>query len=373
MNQGGALTGSLKLRELADKHYAALVDELTAHLDSELKAARDKAADEVSAAVAEVSAKERLQAASQVEAARAEGTLQAKEASRHAGLEARVSLSESLNQIVRRIRQTSDGFDVLDILLDSAATFARQAVVLGVENNQVQSMASIGLKDREFAFPLASAAAVSDVCQSRDPLVAVVSEQELSSELAEALADPADPQRKAYLFPIVARQEVIAVLIVCGEDTVPAAIELLSEAAGMKIEALEPPPTPELKPLPPSPGLVQIAQPAGAPAEAQPVAALAWTDLSPDDQKLHLQAQRVARVKVAEMRLYQADTLRKGVFEANIYGRLGNEIDRARAEFLQSFLSKLQTMVDYLHLEILRSLAHDDNKLLGPDYPGPMV
>ena len=108
MNQGGVPTGTLNLRALTDKHYAALVDELNAHLDSELKAARDKAADEVSAAVAEVSAKERLQAASQVEAARAEGTLQAKEASRHAGLEARVSLSESLNQIVRRIRQTSD-------------------------------------------------------------------------------------------------------------------------------------------------------------------------------------------------------------------------------------------------------------------------
>jgi hypothetical protein len=30
-------------------------------------------------------------------------------------------------------------------------------------------------------------------------------------------------------------------------------------------------------------------------------------------------------------------------------------------------------MVDYLHLEILRSLAHDDDRLLGPEYPGPMV
>jgi hypothetical protein len=30
-------------------------------------------------------------------------------------------------------------------------------------------------------------------------------------------------------------------------------------------------------------------------------------------------------------------------------------------------------MVDYLHLEILRSLARDDDRLLGQSYPGPMV
>jgi hypothetical protein len=30
-------------------------------------------------------------------------------------------------------------------------------------------------------------------------------------------------------------------------------------------------------------------------------------------------------------------------------------------------------MVDYLHLELIRTLANDDAELLGKDYPGPMV
>jgi hypothetical protein len=30
-------------------------------------------------------------------------------------------------------------------------------------------------------------------------------------------------------------------------------------------------------------------------------------------------------------------------------------------------------MVDYLHLEMVRSLADDDAILLGPSYPGPLV
>ena len=52
---------------------------------------------------------------------------------------------------------------------------------------------------------------------------------------------------------------------------------------------------------------------------------------------------------------------------------LREQIDTARQQFQKSFLSKSPTMVDYLHLEILRSLAHDDDRLLGQNYPGPMV
>jgi hypothetical protein len=102
-------------------------------------------------------------------------------------------------------------------------------------------------------------------------------------------------------------------------------------------------------------------------------AARSWDDLTAEDQKLHLQAQRMARVRVAEMRLYHEDKLRRGVDACNIYGTLQEEIDPARDQFLQTFLSKSPTMVDYLHLEVLRSLAHGDDRLLGYGYPGPMV
>ena len=131
------------------------------------------------------------------------------------------------------------------------------------------------------------------------------------------------------------------------------------------------PQIPVLKALP-APGLIQIEAPA-IPATASVPEHRSWKDLSADDQKLHLQAQRVARVKVAEMRLYHAEQLRSGVASGNIYDALHTEIDNARTAFLQAFLSKSPTMVDYLHLELLRSLAHDDDRLLGENYPGPMV
>jgi hypothetical protein len=98
-----------------------------------------------------------------------------------------------------------------------------------------------------------------------------------------------------------------------------------------------------------------------------------WEDLSVEERKLHLQAQRTARVRVAEMRLYHENELRHGAAASDIYSALKTEIDAARDQFLQTYLAKSATMVDYLHLEILRSLAHDDDRLLGHNYPGPMV
>jgi len=356
MNPGG----SLKLRDVVDKHCAALLDDLTRQVDSELQATRAQVAAEVAEVAAEIAEQERLQAASEFELLREKSIR-----------ETRLSTAEALNQALRRIRQAATEADSLSILLEGSAPFARRAVVVRVENNQAELLTARGLETSELSFSVETAGAVASVCESRDPMVALASAAELSPELAAALATHEDPSPKAYLFPVVTRQNVVAILIACGEP-VPAAIELLSEAAGMKIDALEPDTAPvaALKPLP-NPGLVQISS-AYIPQGEGPDR-LSWSDLSPEDQKLHLQAQRVARVKVAEMRLYHADALRNGVAEANIYGSLGNEIARARADFLQAFLSKSPTMVDYLHLEILRSLAHDDDRLLGQDYPGPMV
>lgn len=87
---------------------------------------------------------------------------------------------------------------------------------------------------------------------------------------------------------------------------------------------------------------------------------------------MHLQAQRFARVKVAELRLYHAEAVREGRAKSDLYGALQNEIDKVRGEYEKDFAA-IPTMVDYLHLELLRTLAHDDDRLLGANYPGPLI
>ncbi len=86
-----------------------------------------------------------------------------------------------------------------------------------------------------------------------------------------------------------------------------------------------------------------------------------------------LRARRFARVKVAEMQLYAADRVTAGRAARHLYGALRPEIDEARAGFTGEFLTSSHRMPDYLHEELVRVLAQDDETLLGPDYPGPLA
>jgi hypothetical protein len=75
---------------------------------------------------------------------------------------------------------------------------------------------------------------------------------------------------------------------------------------------------------------------------------------------------------VAEIRLYKSENVKNGRAGQDLYTSLKTEIDSAREVFRHDFISRSPTMVDYLHGELVRTLANDDAALLGPDYPGPM-
>jgi len=329
---------TLTWREVVDKNHCNLVDELTASLDSVFAAQRE-----------------------------AENPRLASERER-----VKLATAESLNQILRRIRQAPSETAVLQMLAEATSAYAERVVVLAIENNPIAApivahvVARRDAGEGDLTFDAAAAAAIAAVIETKDPVVALASASEIPAALADALAANED---RVYLFPLTARQEVVAILLAAGTVYAPA-LELLCGTAGLTMEILSPR-IPVLKALP-THDLVQIAAPV-LPAGATTAEPRAWTDLTAEDQKLHLRAQRVARVKVAEMRLYRAEELRNGVASGSIYKALHTEIDAARSAFLQAFLSKSPTMVDYLHLELLRSLAHDDDRLLGEDYPGPMV
>jgi hypothetical protein len=345
MHEAGALTW----RDVVERHHSTLVYELSERLDSDLK-------DAISNAIA----LERSQASDQLARTR-------EEVSR--------AQAESLNQALRRMRQAIGDGQILQSLVENIAPYSALAVVLVFENNQAHVAASGGFNRAQslfddFAVNITDAPALLAVIESGDPVTALATSTEISAALAATLkagtagdeqdGDKAAP--KAYLFPIRARQSVVAVLlasqlvssVATAANTAP--IELLCEAAGMRLESI----------------------PAKAAAQDdlgqdRVEKRLSWDTLPPEDQRLHLQAQRTARLRVAEMRLYNEPDLRRGVASGNIYGALQPVIDSARSQFLREFLAKSATMVDYLHLEVLRTLAHDDDALLGQGYPGPMV
>jgi hypothetical protein len=341
MPEGGTLTW----RDLVDKHQSALIDELTVRLDSEFQSALSSAVDA-----------ERREAHAQVT---------------RAVDEARRLVSENLNQTLRRLRQSTSEDQILELLNEGSAAWSERSVVLVFENGQAHVVAARGIGATPFpeiAFETSGAPAVVSAIETRDPIVALASDSEVSPALARAVAGRSDNPLpdKAYLFPVISRQSVVAMLIASGSVSTPP-LELLCEAAGMKIETMRTVPPPAERPVIGPSDLVQLAPVSPAPERR------AWDDLSADERQLHLKAQRRARVRVSEMRLYHGDALRQGTLNGDIYGALRAGIDAARQEFRETFTAKSPTMVDYLHLEILGNLAQDNDRLLGPEYPGPMV
>jgi len=95
--------------------------------------------------------------------------------------------------------------------------------------------------------------------------------------------------------------------------------------------------------------------------------------MNPERNGLSLSAQRFARVKVAEIQLYQAAAVKAGRETRDLYGSLQAHIDAARESFRGRYLTPGHEVGDYLHAELVRELANDDATLLGPGYPGPMA
>jgi hypothetical protein len=87
----------------------------------------------------------------------------------------------------------------------------------------------------------------------------------------------------------------------------------------------------------------------------------------------HMRARRFATVRVAEIQLYQAAQVQAGRGAGNLYSALRPVLDAARAAYAEQFLIPANGIPDYLHQEIVRALANNDAKLLGPQYPGPLV
>ena len=193
-------SGTVSWRDVLDTHHSRLVDDLSASIDSGLRDAVGKAI-----------AAERSRRTSQV---------------------------ESLNQVLRRLRLVAED-RVLPLLAEGCASYAEKLVVLVFENNQARSVASSGVGAADLGFDTVLAPAIVSAIDSGELIVALANNSEISPVLAQALGggEESAENHKAYLFPVVARHTVMALLVATGE-VVSAQIELLCQAAGMRLEAV---------------------------------------------------------------------------------------------------------------------------------------
>lgn len=275
---------------------------------------------------------------------------------------ARRDLACRLQQAARRLRVAGSGEEWAAALLEMARLFCRRAAVLTVRGQTVEVTAAAGFEAEARArliglrIGLDRAPAIEAAVEKGELVVAQCLAGELSGELIVAAGCEAG--RRAWLVPIQGQGGTAAVLYADGDqaEVVSSGLELAAALAGAPAQSSWPPLAPPVLRAP------------GQPPRELPE----WSQLSREDQDLHLRAQRFARVQVAEMRLYKSEAVEAGRAQRDLYSALKHEIDAAREAFRQ-FVDASPTMVDYLHRELLRTLAHEDAALLGKDYPGPLV
>jgi hypothetical protein len=249
--------------------------------------------------------------------------------------------SERFNQAARRLRLAETPAEWKAILLESAAPFCARAGLFDTAETEI-----------------ATAPAIATVIESKDTTVALRTRSELGPRVTEEFGE--SPTTKSYLFPILAGDRVAAILYAEQGDSGldRNALELLATLAAGTAP----------KPAAAATGLIQLqTEPKGASgASKQP------DTLSEEEQELHTRAQRFARVRVAELRLYDSSAVRHGREIRDIYGVLRSKIDSARQEFEREYLYASPSMADYLHEELIRTLANHDAEAMGTEYPGAL-
>jgi len=282
------------------------------------------------------------------------------------GKTARRDLIQKLNQSARRLRHFETESQWSHTLVDATRGFCGRAAFFLVRDRalHLEAWRNVDGPAPPEDVALDAAPAFATAIETRDTLVAMRTPGELSAPLADLLGESVDSgNARCHLFPLVTRHGVPAVLYADSDDVDVDALELLTATAAAVLEA-RPAPAPALPP--PAEALVSI-----APAPKPEI--LSWFSLSREDRELHLRAQRFARVQVAGIRLYQSEKVKNGRTAHDLYTSLKEEIDSAREAYRREILNASDSMVDYLHLELVRTLANDDAELLGQDYPGPMV
>lgn len=265
---------------------------------------------------------------------------------------ARRELTSKLNQSVRRLCASQTEEQWAKAIVDGAQDFSDRAAVFPVRDGWIHFAAGRNLpaSDQLPSVALASAPAFASAVETKDAVVALRTKSEMSEAIAQWAGE--DSSGKFYLFPITAEARVVALLYgdAKAQNIETNGLELLAAVAGAVIESRDF--TSAARTV-----LVKIDAPAA----------------KPEDQGQRLKAERLARTQVAEIRLYKSETVKNGRAERNLYTSLKAEIDLARETYQREFLSGSDGPADYLHRELVRTLANDDVELLGPDYPGPLV
>ena len=233
--------------------------------------------------------------------------------------------------------------------------------------------------------------AIELLVQTSGLVVELVSLRARMGEGAQAAARPSAPAQAPQPAPPAASGPLASQTAAPPEQT---AAEPVAEPAP------PPPSAPLYQPQPAASGeLNQVAPasftPTAAPPQAEQPAAVSepyasaetYTEPPParqveaaprsapmdEEEKLHNDARRFARLLVSEIKLYNEQKVTEGRRNNDLYDRLKEDIDRSRQMYEKRVTPTVAARFDYFYDELVNTLAEGDPAKLGSDHPGPSV
>ncbi|HEU4389678.1 MAG TPA: hypothetical protein VFV34_17870, partial [Blastocatellia bacterium] len=116
----------------------------------------------------------------------------------------------------------------------------------------------------------------------------------------------------------------------------------------------------------PLPGSTPVAPPP-APPNSGPLR----QSFSGEEEKLHSDARKFARLLVSEIKLYNEGKVVEGRRNGDLYERLKEDIDRSRQMYEKRVSPDVASLRDYFYEELVSTLAEGDSAKLGSAFPGP--
>jgi hypothetical protein len=310
-----------------------------------------------------------------------------------------------LLKAVSAIHTGSTQKEILRALLDGTTQFCGRAALFVVKSGAANGWQGRGFENSEEVKDFALDVSNSTVAQALETHAVVSCKSaEMDSNFVSHFASPADD--KMLLMPLLLKDKVAALVYADGGSEAAgkfdqAALELLVATTGAWLEVVsvrkhaakesaterETSATPEVQQATaysdPFAGHMPkhaVAAAAGAESATASEAVVSGTaaaaapaidpfaNMSAEDADVHRKAQRFARLLIDEVKLYNQAKVAEGRKKKDLYDRLKEDIEKSRATYLKRYGNTVAASGDYVNAEIIRSLAGDDESLLGPNF-----
>jgi len=236
-----------------------------------------------------------------------------------------------LQLAARSLRQAESTAQLVQLMADAAAPFARAIAFFRIEGTEARCEATRGMDVITSPIPLSSAPAFRQVVETKESVVSLIATSQLG-------AAGTGPRGLAHLFPLAGKTRVLGIMMAvdeAGPDSMGFEVLLSLAAAALELRAAS------------SAVLISAATPAPEPPPS---------------------ARRFARSTVAGWMLESPELVSRGRATGNLYEVMGAFINSARSVYRERYLPG----PDYLHEEIVERLVLGKAASLGSSYPGKM-